>query len=64
MVQITNFWTKKGLRAGFYGFSCISMVCIIQTPKIPGTYPISGNIKQNEANFHQKWVPKLKIAIS
>ena len=48
----------------FYGFSCISMVSIIQNPKIPVTYPILGNIKQNEANFHQKWVPKLKIAIS
>ena len=26
------------------GFSCISMVCIIQNLKIPGGYPILGNI--------------------
>ena len=48
----------------FDGFSCISMVCFIQNPKIPGSYPISGNIKQKWANFCQKWVPRLKIAIS
>ena len=48
----------------FDSFSCIFMVCIIQNPKIPGGYPILGNIKQKQANFCRKWVPRLKIAIS
>ena len=33
------------------GFSCISMFCIIQNLKIPGGYPILGNIKQKWVNF-------------
>ena len=58
MVQITIFWSQKGLEQVFDGFSCISMVCIIQNPKILDAYPILGKIKQNEANFHKKMGPK------
>ena len=46
----------------FYGFSCISMVCIMQNPKIPDIFWISGNIKQKRANFCRKWPPRLKMA--
>ena len=35
----------------FGGFSCISMVCIIQNPKIPRGYPILGNIRQKLGRF-------------
>ena len=48
----------------FDGFSCISMVYIIQNPKIPDILGIFGNITWKRAIFCQKWVPKLKIAIS
>ena len=41
----------------FDGFLCISMVCIIQNPKIPGSYPISGNIKQTR-QFLSKMGPE------
>ena len=41
------------------GFSCISMVCIIQNLKIRGGYPILGNIKQKRVNLCRKWVPRL-----
>ena len=42
----------------FDGFSCISIVCIIQNPKIPGSYSILGNIKQKQANFFLKMGPE------
>ena len=48
----------------FDGFSCIYMVYIIQNAKIPDILGIFGNITWKRANFCQKWVPKLKIAIS
>ena len=65
MVQITVFFDPKMvLDLVFDGFSCISMVYIIQNPKIPDILGISGNITRKWANFCQKWVPKLKIAIS
>ena len=48
----------------FDGFSCISMGYIIQNLKIPEILRIFENIGQKQANFCQKWVPKLKIAIS
>ena len=48
----------------FDGFSCISMVCTMQNPKICGIFRILGNIKQKWPNFYQKWVLGLKIAIS
>ena len=48
----------------FDGFSCISTVYIIQNLKIPDIFMIFENIGQKWANFCQKWVPKLKIAMS
>ena len=48
----------------FYGFSCISMVYIIQNPKILDILRIFENIWQKWVNFCQKWVPKLEIKIS
>ena len=33
--------SKMVLDLVFDGFSCISMVCIMQNSKIPGSYPIS-----------------------
>ena len=48
----------------FDGFSCISMVYIIQNLKMPDIFRIFENIGQKSANFCQKWVPKLKIPIS
>ena len=54
---------KMVLDLVFDNFSCISMVCIIQNPKIPGGYPISGNIRQKLANFCKR-VPRTKTAIS
>ena len=50
---------KMVLDLVFDGFSCISMVCIIRNLKIPGSYPISGHIKQKRISFCQKWVPRL-----
>ena len=55
---------KMVLDLVFDGFSCISIVCIMQNPETPGILWISGNIKQKQANFCQKWVPKLKMVIS
>ena len=46
----------------FDGFSCISMVYIIQNLKIPNMYSIFENIGQKRAKFCRKWVPKLKIS--
>ena len=46
----------------FDGFSCISMVCTVQNPKILGIFKIMGNIKQKQADFCRKWVPRLQMA--
>ena len=55
---------KMVLDLFFDGFSCFSMVYIMQNPKIFDILRIFENIGQKRANFCQKWVPKLKIAIS
>ena len=55
---------KMVLDLVFDGFSCISIVYIMQNPKLPDIFRIFENIRQKRANFCRKWVLKLKIAIS
>ena len=60
MVQITIFWNQKWVQSIFLMVFHVSLWFVsFKTPKYTWYIPISGNIQQNEANFSQKWVPRL-----
>ena len=52
MVQMMIFWSQKMvLHLVFDGFSCISIVYIVQNLKIPDMYRIFENIRQKRAKI-------------
>ena len=60
--QITIFWRQKWFQTSFLMVFHVSMVCIMQNHKKPGTQPILGNIKQKQTNFCRKWVAVFSIS--
>ena len=59
MVSNNDFLDPKMvLGLGFDGFSCITMVYIIQNPKIHDILGIFGDITRKRANFLQKIGPE------